>query len=245
MSKSNDIYSNDYVAKLFDSIAPTYDKVNALTSLGFSKIWRKNFINTIAIKKDAKVLDLMCGMGECWPYIKKKSNNTAEIIGIDLSKEMIRIANKKYSNIVLSENIICNDAFAINYKENEYDHVVSGFGLKTLKLTHIEQLAFLLKKVLKPGGSFTFIEMSIPNHILVKWMFMIYLKNVIPFIGRMFLGNPENYRMLGTYTEKFIGIEKVAEIFAKVGLEVEIHAFTMGCTKVVSGRKPNLDIKIA
>lgn len=232
-----EIYSNDYVKQLFDSIAPTYDKVNAITSLGFSKYWRKQFIHKIKIDTSSKVLDLMCGMGECWPYILKASSNSIDLTGVDLSSEMIKISEKKHRAIVNRSKIICGDVFETNFEASSFDVVISGFGLKTLSLDNIEQLASLVHRVLKPGGQFAFIEMSVPKQILIRWGFMLYLKRVIPFIGRLFLGNPHNYKMLGRYTEQFIGIEKVAETFKKAGLSVEITPLTMGCTMVLSGTK--------
>ena len=69
---SKDIYSAEFIRELFDSLAKTYDKVNAITSFGFSKRWRKKFIDKIEFRTGDRVLDLMSGMGECWPYIIQK-----------------------------------------------------------------------------------------------------------------------------------------------------------------------------
>ncbi len=66
---------------------------------------------------------------------------------------------------------------------------------------------------------------------------MFYLKKVIPIIGLLFLGDPENYKMLGIYTQEFINSKKVAEIFKKQDLKIEYMEYFFGCASGIKGRK--------
>lgn len=95
------------------------------------------------------------------------------------------------------------DVLTWKFASETADVVVSSFGLKTFDLNQQLQLSQLVAKLLRPGGSFSFIEISVPSNKALCLPYMFYLDRVIPFIGRMFLGNPANYRMLGIYTREF------------------------------------------
>ncbi len=236
---SEDIYSNNFVKNLFDSIAGTYDKVNAITSFGLSKVWRKKFISKIAINENDTVLDIMSGMGECWPYVFKKQTQIKQLSAVDLSPVMVTLADAKFKDSPYFSRIEnrCEDIFETGFKEGEFDVVISGFGLKTLDEENTLKLAEFVSRVLKPGGRFTFIEMSVPRIALVRPFFMFYLKQVLPFVGKLCLGNPDNYRMLGIYTERYKNSAATAEIFRKAGLNVNSVSYTFGCSGGFYGTK--------
>ncbi len=76
-----------------------------------------------------------------------------------------------------------------------------------------------------------------PASRLLKPLYMFYLKTIIPLIGAIFLGNPENYKMLGVYTEKFGDCRRMKEILEAQGFTVEYHDYFFGCATGLSGYK--------
>jgi demethylmenaquinone methyltransferase/2-methoxy-6-polyprenyl-1,4-benzoquinol methylase len=90
---------------------------------------------------------------------------------------------------------------------------------------------------LKPGGQFSFVEVSKPQNIILYKLYGLYLGKVIPVLGKLFLGNPIEYKMLWKYTLKFENAKYVAEIFKKVGLKVEYNSYFFGCASGFSGQK--------
>lgn len=233
-----DIYDPDFVEDLFDNMSGSYDRMNTITSFGFSTRWRNQFLKDIELEKATLVVDLMTGMGECWPNLIKKMPSSTKIIGIDLSDGMLRHAyqqQKKFSDSDI-------EVYKMNIFENHLpaasaSHVVSGFGLKTFNEEQIYNLALETKRLLKDGGYFSFIDISVPQNRFLRFFYMLYLKRIIPFLGRVFLGNPENYKMLGTYTEKFQNAKEVVKIFNKAGLETNYISYFYGCASGISGRK--------
>ncbi len=131
----------------------------------------------------------------------------------------------------------CN-ALHLADEANSYDAVVSTFGLKTLSMT--EQLQFVneLQRILKPGGVFSLLEFSLPENPFVRFFFRWYVKYCVPFLGWVFLGNPDNYRMLWRYTESFSNCRKLIPAFEAAGFKVEFKSRFLGSATQLVGRLP-------
>ena len=165
----NNIYNPEYVRNLFNEMAQTYDRVNYITSFGFSLRWRIQFINKIKKdNKDIKVLDLMTGMGETWDIIKNNFPN-ATIDALDYSDTMVEKATIKKSQLNLSHlNVIHENILKNKIESNSYDVITCAFGIKTFDKLQTEQFAKQVYRILKPGGYITFIEISVPQNIILK-----------------------------------------------------------------------------
>ena len=231
-------YDPSFLEDLFDDMSGTYAHVNYITSFGFSERWRKQCVKAVPIENDATVVDLLTGMGECWNALLKNRTPDFHLVGIDTSSEMIKRAEKrktKYPDLhidLLKENVFEN-----SIADEKADVIISGFGIKTFNEEQLHQLALEIKRILKPGGYFSMVDVSVPPNKLLRGLYLFYLKQVIPVLGKLFLGNPETYRMLGIYTELFQNAEKCAEIFRKAGLEVEYKSYFYGCASGLVGRK--------
>ena len=99
------------------------------------------------------------------------------------------------------------------------DAVVSSFGLKTFDREQQRRLAHTVARLLKPGGTYSFVEISVPPFLPLRAAYMFYLKWLIPLIGRLLLGNPDSYRMLGAYTQAFDNATHFAGCLREAGLE--------------------------
>lgn len=236
----NAIYNPDFIEDLFNKMSGSYARMNYITSLGFSARWRRQCVQSIDLAPGAIVADLMTGMGECWSDILKQTDGKGKIIAIDFSEGMLKYAFKRKARMKNA----CIDILKVNVfdngiPENSVDAVISGFGIKTFSEEQLTNLAKEIKRLLKPGGSFSLVDVSVPDPGVLKSLYMFYLKNVIPILGRIFLGNPDTYKMLGIYTEKFKNSNNAADVFRSEGLEVELTSFFHGCATGIKGRKVN------
>lgn len=233
-----EIYEPKFVEKLFDNMSTSYANMNYITSFGFSERWRRQCVEEIEIGKEKTVVDLLTGMGECWKYILKNSSQNSKLIALDFSTEMTLRAEKnkakfKNKNIkILKENIFKN-----SIANETADVVISGFGLKTFNDNQLKELATEIHRILKPNGTFSLMDVSVPNNKVLKVAYLFYLKKVIPILGRLFLGSPETYKMLGIYTEKFGNAKNVFHIFNSPQFEVEYVTYFFGCASGIKGRK--------
>lgn len=238
----NKIYNPDFVRELFDSMSKSYERMNYITSFGFSERWRRACIRGADLKPGDSVADLMTGMGECWSTIFSRIGNTGQITALDFSKEMLERAHKrkqKYTSYKIE--ILFQDVFNNTIPDNSIDCVVSGFGIKTFSQEQLIDLANEILRVLKPGGRFSFIDVSVPKNFVLRSLYMFYLKTVIPVLGKLLLGNPENYKMLGVYTENFQNAEACALTFRKQGLNTTYRTHFFGCASGITGNKPGAD----
>ncbi|MAL61368.1 MAG: 16S rRNA (cytosine(1402)-N(4))-methyltransferase [Flavobacteriaceae bacterium] len=233
-----EIYETKFVEKLFDKMSSSYANMNYITSFGFSERWRRQCIAEIEIEKGKTVVDLMTGMGECWKHILKKTDNESKLIGLDFSTEMINRAKKNKKKFEKSTiEILKENVFENSIANETADFVVSGFGLKTFNDEQLKKLANEINRILKPNGKFSLIEVSVPNSTFLKPFFMFYLKHVIPIIGKLFLGSPDTYKMLGVYTAEFGNSKNVYQIFNNLEFEVEYVEYFYGCASGIKGRK--------
>lgn len=231
-------YEAQFVEKLFDKMSASYSRMNYITSFGFSERWRKQCVNEIDISKGMVIVDLMTGMGECWKHIHRKAKKEAKIIGVDFSKEMMNKSKKnkeKFRNRKIE--LLREDIFENSIEENSVDTVISGFGLKTFNPQQIENLAEEIKRILKPNGNFSLIDVSVPKNKTLKLFYIFYLKNIIPLLGKLFLGNMDAYKMLGIYTAEFENSKNVEQIFKNRGFEVEYVEYFYGCATGIKGVK--------
>lgn len=231
-----DIYSKSFVTNLFDSMSRTYGLVNYLSSFGFTERWRKQCVEELSWDKYEIGYDLMSGMGETWGIIHKKKH--VKLIGLDLSSKMNEQARKKINEnpdwtIELKEEDVLNNSI----QSETADFIISSFGLKTFSEAQLSILATQVTRILKKGGDFAFIEISEPKSKPLKFLFMFYLKVLIPLIGKLFLGNPQDYKMLGIYCSNFGDCKKFSTFLQANGLQIEYKEYFFGCATGVKGKK--------
>lgn len=237
-----DIYDPSFVGRLFDEMARTYGIVNLISSLGFARRWRRQCLRSIQISSGASVLDLMTGMGELCPDLLQMIGPAGAIQAVDISAVMCERAQQQVSAEHQSRlHVLQADALNCPVENESVDYVVSTFGLKTFNSSQLKTLAGQVHRVLRPGGQFAFLEISVPESQLLKWPYMYYLNNVIPLIGRLALGNPDNYRLLGVYTTAFQNCRQAADCFRSVDLQVEFQSYFFGCATGVTGVKPLIE----
>ncbi|HYM00436.1 MAG TPA: class I SAM-dependent methyltransferase [Blastocatellia bacterium] len=235
------IYTFDYLRSLFNEMASSYDRVNYLTSFGFSQRFRREFIRKASLEPGNVVCDLMCGRGECWPFILNGIGHSGKLFALDLSPGMLEGARRRLSGYSDSKVVVIEgNALSTGLADSSVDRIVIAFGLKTLAEEFRPGLAAELFRLLRPGGLISAIEMSEPRGWWLRPLFMWYLKSIVPILGRVLLGNPANYRMLGVYTERFQGCQYVVDAMREAGLEAEPVTYFHGCATGILARKPRL-----
>ena len=234
----DNIYNSDFVKGLFNRMSSSYERMNYITSFGFSIRWRTQFINNfVQTKHKAEIIDLLTGMGETWKATKHKLPNS-NLTVLDFSAGMLKYAKQKsklkFNNeiTVIQEDILQNEL-----QSNYYDFVTCAFGLKTFDEEQLENFAITTKRILKLGGQFSFIEVSKPENKFLNFFYGFYLGKIIPILGKLLLGNPEEYKMLWEYTNNFENAKKASLIFENAGLKTEYISYFAGCATGFCGQK--------
>lgn len=234
-----DIYDEKFVENLFNRMSKTYGTANYLSSFGFTERWRKKCVNEINWSlKFEQGFDLMSGMGETWNIINRECKNNHKLVGVDISPEMNSKANEKINKYQALEISIREENMLQNQIEsNSCDYIVSAFGLKTFSDEQLKKLAKEVNRILRINGQFSFVEISKPKNVLLIIPYMFYLKIIIPIIGKVFMGNSMDYKMLGIYCEKFKDCTNFKMYLENEGLKVQMCKYFFGCATGVKGKK--------
>ena len=170
------------IRKLFDNIAPDYDKLNHILSLNIDKGWRKKAVREIVdVQSPLTVLDVACGTGDFTIEIAQKAAEGSTVIGIDLSEGMMKIGREKIKAAGVSAEMVQGDCEALPYADATFDRISVGFGVRNFE--HLELGLQEMLRVLKPGGKLVILELSVPSNSLVRWFYWgcsISAKAVIP-----------------------------------------------------------------
>jgi ubiquinone/menaquinone biosynthesis methyltransferase len=234
----NDIYDPEFVKKLFNHMSGSYERMNYITSFGFSIRWRKQFLSKLGKSNEKlNVIDLLSGLGENWNYLKENFPNS-NFNSLDFSEQMVLKSTPKAKRVFNNQlNVYIEDVLNNNLQDDHYDIVSCAYGLKTFNDDQLEKLAFEISRILKPNGKFSFVEVSMPKNKLLLSFYGFYIGKIIPKLGAVFLGNPSDYKMLWIYTKKFRDSSRVKEIFENYNLNVKIDKYFFGCATGISGMK--------
>ena len=235
---TDNIYSSEFVKGLFNRMSSSNERVNYLTSFGFSIHWRTQFLEPLTqTENKIEIIDLLTGMGETWKSVKQKFPN-ANLSALDFSEEMMKNSkNKSEKHFGNEVTLLLQDVLESGLPSNHFDIVICAFGLKTFNKEQLKILATETKRILKVGGQFSFIEVSKPKNKILKGFYGFYLGQIIPILGRLLLGNSTEYKMLWRYTDKFDNSKNASEIFSNVGLKTKFNSYFYDCVTGFSGHK--------
>lgn len=232
----DDIYNPLFVQGLFDRMSRSYERMNFITSFGFSARWRRQVMALIERPTEAEnVIDLMCGMGETWSHVAATFPN-ATLSALDYSSHMIEGAAKKNTHRFGGAfRVIHQDVLAGALATASFDVVVSAYGLKTFDAEQLRRLVDETARLLRPGGQFTYIEVTEPPNVVLRWLYDFYLSKVIPVVGVLLASDPHEYRMLWRYVREFKSGAQADAAFAHPLLVTSRRSHFFGCATSFSG----------
>lgn len=209
----NKTKSRTSIRKMFDEVAPTYDFLNHLLSLGIDNYWRAAATGKakklLSATPSPKILDVATGTGDLAASMAKIPG--AKVMALDLSPEMLVIARKKYPEITFHEGY----AEKLPFDSASFDIVSAGFGVRNFE--HLDKGMQEFCRVLKPGGHAIIIEPMIPRNPLVKKLYLIYFKKVLPKIAALFSKSTFAYDYLPHSVEQFPQAEAFTAVLKKNG----------------------------
>ena len=225
------------VKKMFDNIAPDYDKLNHILSLNIDKRWRKKAVRELADEsRPMKVLDVACGTGDFTIEIAKKVAKGSEVVGVDISEGMIAVGKEKIAKNNINAAMVVADCEALPYDEGTFDRISVGFGVRNFE--HLELGLSEMYRVLTPGGKLIILELSVPSNRFIRWCYKLYFLKILPFIGGLVSGHRGAYEYLPASVLRFPAPDKFMEIMKSSGFDVVEHrSLTMGICRMYIGKK--------
>ena len=229
----------DQIQQMFDGIAPDYDRLNHLMSLGTDRSWRRRALREIVTPgTPQRILDLACGTGDFSLAIAKKMHPDSRITGLDLSEGMLAVMREKVARAGLEDRISCGqgDSEAMPFADGAFDVVTIAFGIRNFE--HREAALREILRVLRPGGRLVILELSVPESRLLRGCYNLYFKHFVPWIGGLVSGDKAAYRYLPASVQAFPGRREWTATMARCGYaQVRHRAFTLGLCRMYIGEK--------
>lgn len=163
------------VRRMFDRIAPRYDRMNRLLTGTLDQRWRRSMVRALRIGPGDIVLDLACGTGDLAQLAAARG---ARVIGLDYASQMLALAAARG---IPGVELVRGDALRLPLAAGSVTAVVSGFALRNF--TAIPQVLGEVARVLAPGGRLGLLEVDQPRNPVLRAGHAFYFDRVVPFIG--------------------------------------------------------------
>lgn len=226
------------IEKMFNDIAPSYDRLNHIMSLGIDNIWRKKALKEIVDGTQQQILDVACGTGDSTIAIAKAMEPGGRVTGIDISAGMMEPLMRKAAREGVHDRIklLQADALHMPFEANSFHRVTCAFGIRNFEDRKKGLEEFL--RVLKPGGRAVILELGIPEKPFIRSVYNVYFKRILPLIGGLISGNRAAYRYLPASVYAFPRPESFCAMMEGAGFHnVKHRNFTFGLCRLFIGEK--------
>jgi demethylmenaquinone methyltransferase / 2-methoxy-6-polyprenyl-1,4-benzoquinol methylase len=184
------------VGQVFDSVAARYDLMNDLMSWGIHRLWKQFAVAIASIKRGQRVLDLAGGTGDMTARLARRVGSAGSVILADINESMLSIGRDRLldQGIAGTVQYVQANAESLPFPDNTFDVVTIAFGLRNV--THKDQALTSMHRVLQPGGRVVILEFSQLVMPLLQRLYDSYSFNVLPWLGKLVVGDAESYRYL-------------------------------------------------
>ena len=190
--------SPEGVQRMFDRIAPVYDLMNRVMTMGLDQRWRRKTVRAVVEPGD-RVLDAACGTGDL-AIIAAKAGGV--VTGLDFSERMLERARRKAPEL----EWVRGDLLALPFEDESFDSATVGFGVRNVAdlAAGIEEL----RRVLRPGGRLAILEITQPRGPL-RIFYSLWFDRIVPLLGKILPGG-EAYTYLPASVRRFPGPDDLA-----------------------------------
>lgn len=224
------------VARMFNNIAPRYDLLNHLLSMGIDKIWRRKVIQILRQSPCPRVLDVATGTGDMAIAIHRRLK--VSVTGLDLSEQMLNVARQKVARRQLTDvTLVQGDSEGLPFDSSSFDAVTVAFGVRNFE--NLEQGLREMKRVLVPGGRMLVLEFSKPSVFPVKQLFRFYSSTILPFLGGLISKDRAAYDYLPQSVEQFPEGEDFMAVLRAVGMaQIRQYRLSFGIATIYFSVNP-------
>ncbi|HEY8030129.1 MAG TPA: bifunctional demethylmenaquinone methyltransferase/2-methoxy-6-polyprenyl-1,4-benzoquinol methylase UbiE [Gaiellaceae bacterium] len=195
----------DGVRRMFDRIAPVYDAMNRVMTVGLDRRWRRITVEQV-VRNGDRVLDACCGTGDLALEARRRG---ADVVGLDFSERMLERACAKSSDV----EWVRGDVLALPFGDASFDAVTVGFGVRNVD--DLEAGMRELRRVLRSGGRIGILEITRPRGALAPF-YRLWFDRVVPLLGKVLPGGSA-YTYLPASVRRFPGPEELAALLEASG----------------------------
>lgn len=228
------------ICGMFSRIAPRYDLLNRILSMGIDRRWRRHAASLIKYRDNGLIIDIATGTGDMALATAAATGGSIRIVGVDFCEEMVRLAAAKVLPTLFRERISLGIASceALPFRDETFDAATIAFGIRNV-VDRVQGLREILR-VLRPGGRLVLLEFSTPRPALFIALYNFYFRRILPAVGGLF-SDPGAYRYLPESVSGFPDRETFLEMMANAGFTNIGHTeLTFGIVTEYRGDKPTM-----
>lgn len=222
---------------MFDRIAPEYDKLNSVLSLGIDTRWRNKAIAELPESSASlHILDIATGTGDMCIQARKRYPHY-HYTGLDLSDGMLEIGRQRLKKMdIQGIELIQGDSEHLAFHSDRFDAVMAAFGVRNFE--NLDQGLQEMHRVLKPGGKLVILEFSRPRIFPFRQLFGFYFKNMLPLIGSWGSKDAQAYKYLYESVQQFPDYDRFTDRLTACGFRsASFHSLSLGICCVYTGLK--------
>jgi len=226
------------IQAMFNAVAPRYDFLNRILSIGYDRYWRKVAVNQFGNISNKTFLDVATGTADIALEIAKRHPSALQVIGMDFSQTMLKLGRNKINenNMVKEIPLIPATAENIPLKDQIFDGAITAFGVRNF--SDAQKGLLEMYRVLKPNGKIVVLEFSFPKYKLLKWLYRLYFEKILPITGRIISGHKTAYSYLPISVANFPQGEAFKELLENSGFKkVSLKTLTLGIVTLYTGIK--------
>ena len=223
------------VRGVFDSVAPKYDVMNDLMSVGMHRAWKAYTVLVANVKEGQQVLDIAGGTGDLAMAFAPKAGASGRVVHTDINEAMLREGRNRLLDAGVTLPTLVCDAEHLPFADARFDVVTVAFGLRNM--THKENALREMNRVLKPGGKLLVLEFSKVARPLTK-IYDWYSFKVLPKIGQLVANDASSYQYLAESIRMHPNQEELKALMYKGGFgHVDYHNLSGGIVALHVGIK--------
>lgn len=226
------------VRKMFDGIAPSYDRLNHLMSLGVDRRWRRRALRETVDGTPQQVLDVACGTGDSTIAVARAAAPGSLVTGADISEGMMALVAEKAAKAGVADRIrlVVADGEALPFADASFDRLTCAFGIRNFEHKEVGLKEF--HRVLKPGGRAVVLELSVPQNRLLRALYDLYFLHILPWVGGLVSGDKAAYKYLPASVHAFPTPDAFCAMLRDAGFARVRHtALTFGLCRLFVGEK--------
>lgn len=224
-----------YIDRLFAGIAPKYDLLNSVISLGRHKAWRRAAVRMSGLAAGSRAVDVATGTGDFALELARAVGSTGRVVGVDFCGPMLDLAARKLARRQIISLVRAN-AEHLPFAADAFDCAAIGFALRNV--SSVPATIAEMSRVVKPGGRVISLEIVGPGSRLLVPVWRLYLFGLVPRLAQAFRARREPYDYLRHSVQGFCSREELAGIFRECGLvDIRIRDLTFGVVCIHMGTK--------
>jgi demethylmenaquinone methyltransferase/2-methoxy-6-polyprenyl-1,4-benzoquinol methylase len=230
--------AKEHIRKMFDGIAPSYDRLNHLMSLGVDRRWRRRALREIVDGTPQQVLDVACGTGDSTIAVARAAAPGSLVTGADISEGMMALVAEKAAKAGVADRIrlVVADGEAMPFSDASFDRLTCAFGIRNFEHKEVGLKEF--HRVLKPGGRAVVLELSVPQNRLLRALYDLYFLHILPWVGGLVSGDKAAYKYLPASVHAFPAPDAFCAMLRDAGFARVRHtALTFGLCRLFVGEK--------